>query len=77
MFQVVNIFCMLHLDNSFFTVFVDGFNFEVRVRTEDEFFVVSEIRIVHWIGLVGSVDLQLQLNSIRCDVFFARLLLVF
>ncbi len=77
MLQVVNIFCMLHLDNSFFTVFVDGFDFEVRVRAEDEFFVVSEIGIEHWIGLVGGVDLQLQLNPIWCDVFFAWLLLVF
>ena len=75
--QVVNIFCMLHLDNSFFILFIDGFDFEVRVRTEDEFFVVSEIWIENWIGLVGSVDLQLQLNSIWCDVFFAWLLLVF
>ena len=77
MFQVVKIFFMLHLDNIFFTVFVDSFDFEVRVRTEDEFFVVPEIRIKHWIGLVGRVDLQLQLNSIRCDVFLDGLLLVF
>ena len=60
---------MLNLDHSFVIVFVDSLDFEVRVRREDELFVVSEVGIEHRIGLVGCVDLQLQLNSVWCDVF--------
>jgi hypothetical protein len=74
--NIVDIFFIMNFNHSFGIILVDCFDFKLTVGAKDKLLIVPKVWVKHWIFLVDTINIQLQLNSVSCDSLLTSLSLV-